>query len=76
MKLAVFDIDGTLARTRLIDETCYARAFMREFGFDGIEGSTAAYQHSTDSGIAIEIFHARLGRDPEADELARVHFNY
>lgn len=68
MELAVFDIDGTLARTRLIDETCYARTFSVAFGIEAVESSTLAYRYSTDSGIMFQVFRERLGREPTDED--------
>ena len=70
MDLAVFDIDGTLARTRLIDETCYARTFSMAFGIEVAETSTLAYRYSTDSGIMLQVFEEHLGREPTDEERA------
>jgi len=33
MKLAIFDLDGTLTATTAIDDYCFAKAFLDEFGF-------------------------------------------
>ena len=62
VKLAIFDIDGTLARTKAVDEACYEIALDRAFGLTDVSGTTADYVHSTDSGILQEIFADRFGR--------------
>lgn len=71
MRLAVFDIDGTLARTVGLDDRCYLSAFELEFGFRPEESDWSAYEHTTDSWIATEILRRRWGREPEPEAIDR-----
>ena len=72
MKLAVFDIDGTLTKTVSVDADCYVRAFADTHGISGINTNWAEYAHATDSAITLQVFKERLGRAPDADELLRL----
>ncbi len=71
-KLAVFDIDDTLVRSKSVDEEYFVRAFADALGFEGIDTDWARYAHATDSGITEQIFRGRLGRPPGEDEIAHV----
>ncbi len=72
MKLAIFDIDGTLTATSKVDESCYARAFQDEFGIDLRDFDYSAVQHFTDSGIMDQIFLEERGRKPNTSEITAV----
>ena len=61
-QLVMFDVDGTLTRSIRADGVCYAQA-MSEYLDMEIDTDWSAYRHSTDSGIAQELF-ARAGRPP------------
>jgi phosphoglycolate phosphatase-like HAD superfamily hydrolase len=70
-RLAIFDLDGTLAATTAVDEECYVRAFREELGCD-LDTDWSAYEHCTDWGIAREALAGHFGRPPGADDLAPV----
>ncbi len=72
MNLAVFDIDGTLTRSKAADGECYAEAWKEEFSVENVSVHTEDFIHSTDSGVASEIFLERLGRDGTEEEIARL----
>lgn len=72
MKLAIFDIDGTLTRTDDLDRQCFVQAFADEFQIKKINTNWAEYGHTTDSGITLQIFQEYLGRAPEPEELSRL----
>jgi phosphoglycolate phosphatase-like HAD superfamily hydrolase len=70
-RLAVFDLDGTLAATNEVDSDCFVEAVREEFGF--APGSNwGAYKHTTDEGIAVEALTDHLGEAPTALQLNRV----
>jgi phosphoglycolate phosphatase-like HAD superfamily hydrolase len=71
MKLAVFDIDGTLTNTNDVDEECFVKAFAEAHAITRINTNWAAYPHATDSGITLHIFQEKFGRHPEETELAK-----
>jgi len=68
MKLALFDIDGTLTETNEVDDKCFVRAFAASHQITDIETDWTKYNHVTDSGIASEIFNQRLGRSPNEED--------
>ena len=53
MRLAVFDLDGTLTRTTGVDDECFVRAMSEELGVGGFCTDWAEYPHSTDQGLAV-----------------------
>src|SRR3989440_446267 len=76
MHLVMFDIDGTLTETMKIDEECFVRSFKDVFGFADVDTDWSHYPHTTDSGIFHDVFTARIGRSPTAQEVSqfRQHF--
>ena len=71
MKLAIFDIDGTLTNTNNVDEECFVKAFAEAHAITKINTNWSTYPHATDSGITLHIFQEKFGRHPEETELAR-----
>ena len=76
MHLVMFDIDGTLTETMKVDEECFVRSFKDVFGFADIDTDWSHYPRTTDSGIFHDVFAARIGRSPTAQEVSqfRQHF--
>ncbi len=72
MKLAIFDIDGTLTQRNDIDTQCYVKAFAEEFQITGINTNWSDYGHTTDSAISIQIFQDFWGRAPKEEELLKL----
>lgn len=70
MKLAIFDIDGTLTETNKVDNKCFVKAFANSHKITSIETDWTKYKHVTDSGIALEIFNKRLGRAPSKKDFS------
>ena len=72
----MFDIDGTLTETMKVDEKCFVRSFKDVFGFTDIDTDWSHYPRTTDSGIFHDVFAARIGRSPTAQEVSqfRQHF--
>jgi beta-phosphoglucomutase-like phosphatase (HAD superfamily) len=75
MKIALFDIDGTLTASNEIDSICFADAFRDVFGV-GIDTDWDSYSHTTDRGIVVEALRRARGREADAHEIAlhRAHF--
>ena len=71
MHLVMFDIDGTLTETMKVDEECFVRSFKDVFGFADIDTDWSHYPRTTDSGIFHDVFTARFGRSPTAQEVSR-----
>ena len=76
MKLAIFDIDGTLTNTNSVDDECFVKAFSQVLGITDIDTDWAAYPHTTDSGITLHLFQAKFGRHPEQTELDKVKTDF
>src|SRR5260370_42550383 len=76
MHLVMFDIDGTLTETMKVDEKCFVRSFEDVFGFADMDTAWSHYPRTTDSGIFHDVFAARIGRSPTAQEVSqfRQHF--
>jgi phosphoglycolate phosphatase-like HAD superfamily hydrolase len=70
-KLIVFDLDGTLLDTNIVDSQCYADAWREEFSIDPGSLEWSSFANVTDSGIAEELL-ARGGLDPSAENLLRL----
>lgn len=76
MRLIMFDIDGTLTDTNVIDAQCFIQALADEFGFSEINADWSTYQHTTDSGILEELFRKRLARPPAEEEIKRFQVRF
>lgn len=72
MRMAIFDIDGTLTNTNDIDLRSYIRALADGFGIDVRGLRWADYPHVTDIGITTDVFQAHRGRPPRAEEITRL----
>ena len=68
MKLAIFDIDGTLTETNEVDDECFVKAFAASHQVTDIETDWTKYTHVTDSRLVSEIFNQRLGRSPNEED--------
>jgi phosphoglycolate phosphatase-like HAD superfamily hydrolase len=71
VKLAIFDIDGTLTNTNSVDDECFVKALSEAHAITEINTDWATYPHTTDSGITLQIFQEKFGRDPEDPELEK-----
>lgn len=80
MKLAVFDIDGTLTLGGGLGTRCFFDAFGEVFddgsGQGRLEARLDGFVQSTDCGIAREAAWRVLGRDPAGDEIERFKAAY
>lgn len=71
MKLAIFDVDGTLTDTNSVDNECFVKAGAESLGIIAINTNWAEYPHTTDSGITLHLFQQRFGRPPDEIELSK-----
>jgi beta-phosphoglucomutase-like phosphatase (HAD superfamily) len=69
MKLAVFDIDGTLVAENRVEDACFLEALQAVFGFHGVDADWTRYRDVTDSGLVIELCLRRTGIRPSLDAL-------
>jgi phosphoglycolate phosphatase-like HAD superfamily hydrolase len=76
MKLAIFDVDGTLTKTDDIDTVCFLQAFADVHAVTDINTDWNDYPHVSDSAITRELLTRRFGRAPADAEVASVkqHF--
>ncbi|MBX3354584.1 MAG: HAD family hydrolase [Phycisphaeraceae bacterium] len=72
MRLAIFDLDGTLAQTSAVDDACWIRAVEEAWGIRDICTDWGAYRHSTDEAIATEIMERHAGRPATRQDLNRL----
>jgi phosphoglycolate phosphatase-like HAD superfamily hydrolase len=72
VKLVVFDLDGTLARTDYIDGECFIRAFKETTCLRELNANWHEYEHVTDEGITRQIFTECFGRQPGPEEKERI----
>jgi phosphoglycolate phosphatase-like HAD superfamily hydrolase len=75
LKLAVFDIDGTLTLGDGLGTRCFFGVFEEMFGA-ACERRLESYAESTDGGIAHEAVLRAIGREPSAEELERFKAEY
>jgi len=68
-KLVIFDIDGTLTRTNEADEICFARSVREEFGIENLSTDWSDYEHSTDSGILLELIRREKSKELSKPEI-------
>lgn len=76
MRLAIFDIDGTLTRTGGLYDDLFCEVMAEELGVDGFDRNWGSYVHATDSAIVHELFVTHRGRTHHEEELARVRERY
>ena len=68
MNFIIFDIDGTLANTKAVDDKCFIRAFEETFSIDISNEIWENLKNVTDWGITEEIIKRELNRVPQRDE--------
>jgi phosphoglycolate phosphatase-like HAD superfamily hydrolase len=68
MRLAIFDIDGTLTETNEVDSVCFVRAMADAHAVVEMRTDWGEYAHTTDSYITREVLRGRFGRAPEDAE--------
>jgi phosphoglycolate phosphatase-like HAD superfamily hydrolase len=72
MHLVVFDIDGTLTDTNLVDGQCYWRAVSEVFGLSQEQPDWSDFRHVTDVGIAAELCLRHFRRPPRRAEIESI----
>lgn len=68
MKLVIFDIDGTLTDTKMVEDKCFFRAFEQTFGIDISGQAWEDIQNVTDWGIIEELIQTHCQRLPTVIE--------
>ena len=72
MHLVIFDVDGTLVDSNVVDGEAFSAAIQEYYGIEEIDTTWSDYEYSTDSGILREIVEAHLGRQPTPGEVAEI----
>ena len=72
----IFDIDGTLADTKKVEDKCFMNAFEETFGLNITDQSWEELANVTDWGITEEIILTSLGRIPYATEYETMIANF
>ena len=76
MKFIIFDIDGTLANTKKVEDKCFMTAFEKTFRIDIWNEKWEDLKHVTDWGITEEIIQREWKRNPTADEYKLMISNF
>jgi phosphoglycolate phosphatase-like HAD superfamily hydrolase len=71
MKLAVFDIDGTLIQPYHAEDAAFLEGLELALDFAEVSSDWTGYPHVTDTGIVTSLCMERLGREPTSDEMSR-----
>jgi len=69
MHLVVFDVDGTLTNTNVVDGEYYWRAVCEVLGIAGEQPDWSDFRHVTDAGIAAELCIRNFGREVSGEEI-------
>lgn len=69
MKLAIFDVDGTLLDNLASEDACFTQALSDVLGLPTLDDDWATYRHVSDAGIATEAYQRIFGVAPAADLL-------
>lgn len=76
MKFIIFDIDGTLANTKTVEDNCFIAAFDETFGIDLSDQDWADLPNVTDWGITEAIIKRAWGRLPSEQEYDSMKSNF
>jgi phosphoglycolate phosphatase-like HAD superfamily hydrolase len=76
MKLAIFDVDGTLTKTNEVDTKCFLEAFVDSHQITEIDTNWTRYKHATDSAITWEIVNEKLNREPNEQDFSAFKTNF
>lgn len=76
MKLAIFDIDGTLIWNTPVDDDCFVAAFRERADIELESTDWSTYVNVTDSGVIDEAFRRAYGRPAGADEIEHVRAGF
>lgn len=71
MKLAIFDVDGTLLDNLDSEDVCYATALQEGLGLASLDTNWRSYEHVTDEGVAVEAYSRAFGLAPNPERIAQ-----
>ena len=69
MKLAIFDVDGTLLDNLESEDACYAAALAGGLGLHTLGTDWSTYKHVSDEGIAREAHERAVGHAPSGERI-------
>jgi phosphoglycolate phosphatase-like HAD superfamily hydrolase len=69
VKLAIFDVDGTLLNNLACEDACFTQALSEVLALPAVNDDWAAYRHVSDVGIATEAYRLAYGIDPAPELL-------
>jgi phosphoglycolate phosphatase-like HAD superfamily hydrolase len=72
MTLVVFDIDGTLTNTKVIDDLCFIDSIRVCWNCDLRNVDWSTYIDVTDSGLARDIFKSQFNREISSSEMQKL----
>jgi phosphoglycolate phosphatase-like HAD superfamily hydrolase len=70
VKLAIFDVDGTLLDNLACEDACYVAALREGLGLLELDTNWRTYEHITDEGVAVEAYQRAFGVRPTQRQLA------
>lgn len=76
MTLIIFDIDGTLTDTTMVDNKCFTKAFLNTFGINILNQDWSTFENVTDWGITEEIILKDWKRIPTDTEYAKMELEF
>jgi phosphoglycolate phosphatase-like HAD superfamily hydrolase len=76
MKLAIFDLDGTLVSAESMDSRCFQLAFKKVFGISHVDPSWVPPDVATDTGYANVVIEKHFHRAGKAEEIRQVRDRY
>jgi len=76
MKFIIFDIDGTLADTKKVEDQCFMQAFENTFHLDITNQKWEDFKNVTDWGITEDIIFKEFNRKPTEAEYEAMISNF
>ena len=76
MKFIIFDIDGTLADTKKVEDKCFMQAFEQTFHLDITNQKWEGFKNVTDWGITEDIILKEYNRKPTITEYEAMISNF
>jgi phosphoglycolate phosphatase-like HAD superfamily hydrolase len=76
MKLAIFDIDGTLTDTSFVDNECFAQTLFDRYGIRKFPTDGSHFIHYTDPAIFSQVYEEEFSSPLPLSELQRLKNHY
>jgi beta-phosphoglucomutase-like phosphatase (HAD superfamily) len=71
VKLAIFDVDGTLTSTNKLNDEAYLTALLAGLHLQVIDRDSSSYRQVTDPGILDEVFGTQSGHMSTVEQVVR-----